>query len=166
MLSEEYNQFIETWGSMGVLWGINRSMARIHAYILLSDKPIDLDTVANELKISRGNASMSLKELRSWGVIKRVHISGDRRDFYITEPDTWNMLFSIVIERKKREFDPALHALRHLLSEADTEKTKDIHKRLTELEETLSTLDQILDKFLGNEKVSKAMLELLSSAKP
>lgn len=151
---------------MGVLWGINRSMARIHAYILLSDKPIDLDTVANELKISRGNASMSLKELRSWGVIKRVHISGDRRDFYITEPDTWNMLFSIVIERKKREFDPALHALRHLLSEADTEKTKDIHKRLTELEETLSTLDQILDKFLGNEKVSKAMLELLSSAKP
>lgn len=151
---------------MGVLWGINRSMARIHAYILLSDKPIDLDTVANELKISRGNASMSLKELRSWGVIKRVHISGDRRDFYITEPDTWNMLFNIVIERKKREFDPALHALRHLLSEADTEKTKDIHKRLTELEETLSTLDQILDKFLGNEKVSKAMLELLSSAKP
>jgi len=165
LLSEEFSQFIESWGSMGVLWGINRSMARIHALIILSDKPVDLDTVASELSISRGNASMSLKELRNWGVIQRVHIAGDRRDFYIAEPDMWNMLFNIAIERKKREFDPALHALRHLLSEAGIEKKKDVHKRLTDLEETLSTLNRIMDKFLGNEKVSKAMLELLSSAK-
>ncbi len=165
-MSEEFSQFIESWGSMGVLWGINRSMARIHAFIILSDRPVDLDTVASELSISRGNASMSLKELRNWGVIQRVHISGDRRDFYIAEPDMWNMLFNIAIQRKKREFDPALHALRHLISEADIEKSKDLRKRLTDLEETLAILDRIMDKFLGNEKVSKAMLELLSSAKP
>ncbi len=164
MLPEGYEQFIETWGSMGVLWDINRSMARIHAFIFLSDGPVDLDTVATELNISRGNASMSLKELRNWGIIKRVHVSGDRRDFYVTEPDVWNMLFKIAIERKKREFDPALDALRHLLSETDTKKNREIHKRLTELEKTLATMSRIMDRFLGNEKAGKAMLKLLRSA--
>ncbi|UCF04090.1 MAG: transcriptional regulator [bacterium] len=164
MRSEEFSQFIETWGSMGVLWGINRSMARIHAFIILSEEPVDLDTVASELNISRGNASMSLKELRNWGVIKRVHISGDRRDFYIAEPDTWNMLFNIAIERKKREFDPALSALRNLLSQPKIKKSKGVHKRLAELEKTISTFDLILGKFLKNEKASKAMLELLGNA--
>jgi DNA-binding transcriptional regulator GbsR (MarR family) len=165
LLSEEYSEFIEKWGSMGVLWGINRSMARIHAFIIVSDEPVDLDTVAAELKISRGNASMSLKELRSWGVIERVHIAGDRRDFYIAEPDTWKMLFNIAVERKKREFDPALHALRQLLMEADIEKREDVHRRLTDLEKTLATLDRIMEKFIGNEKVGKAMLDLLGSTK-
>jgi DNA-binding transcriptional regulator GbsR (MarR family) len=165
LLPEAYSEFIEKWGSMGVLWGINRSMARIHAFIIVSEKPVDLDTVATELKISRGNASMSLKELRSWGVIERVHIAGDRRDFYIAEPDTWKMLFKIVVERKKREFDPALDALRHLLTEADIEKREDVHRRLTDLEQMLATLDRIMEKFFGNEKVGRAMLDLLSSPK-
>ncbi len=164
MLSEASSRFIEKWGSMGVLWGINRSMARIHAFIILSDEPVDLDSVANELEISRGNASMSLKELRNWGVIKRVHISGDRRDFYIAEPDMWNMLFNIATERKKREFDPALQALRRLLSEVDEKKERGVYGRLTELEDTIAAIDRIMQRFLGNEKASRAMLELLSSA--
>lgn len=165
MLSEAYAHFIESWGSMGVLWGINRSMARIHAFILLSDEPVDLDTVATELSISRGNASMCLKELRNWGLIKRVHVSGDRRDFYVTEPDVWSMIFKIALERKKREFDPAVQALRSLLSETDTKKNREVRERLTELEKTLSTMDRILDRFLQNEKVSKMMLEILSNAR-
>jgi len=164
LLSEASSRFIEKWGSMGVLWGINRSMARIHAFIILSDEPVDLDSVANELEISRGNASMSLKELRNWGVIKRVHISGDRRDFYIAEPDMWNMLFNIATERKKREFDPALQALRRLLSEVDEKKERGVYGRLTELEDTIAAIDRIMQRFLGNEKASRAMLELLSSA--
>jgi DNA-binding transcriptional regulator GbsR (MarR family) len=165
LFSEEYTQFIEAWGSMGVLWGINRSMARIHAFILLSGEPVDLETVARELNISRGNASMSLKELRNWGIIKRVHTSGDRRDFYVTEPAVWNMLFKIAGERKKREFNPALDALRHFLAETDMEKNKEVHERLTELEKVLAILDRILDRFLENEKIGKAMLELLSNAR-
>ena len=165
MLPEKHSHFIETWGTMGVLWGINRSMARIHAYIILSEKPVDLDTVATELSISRGNASMSLKELRSWGVIQRVHKSGERRDYYVAEPDNWNMLFSIVTERKKRELDPALHALRHLLSEGELEEAKDVQKRLTELERVLSKFAGIMEKFLGNKKASKAMLEMMMKFK-
>lgn len=165
MLSEGYEKFIESWGSMGVLWGINRSMARIHAFMLLSDEPVDLDTVAGELNISRGNASMSLKELRNWGIIKRVHVSGDRRDFYVAEPDVWNMLFKIGSERKKREFDPALNALRNLLSETDKGTSSEIRERLTELERILAKMDGIMDKLLGNEKVGKTMLEFLGNAK-
>jgi DNA-binding transcriptional regulator GbsR (MarR family) len=164
MLSDAYAQFVETWGSMGVLWGINRSMARIHAFILLSGEPVDLDTVAKELSISRGNASMSLKELRNWGIITRVHVPGDRRDFYVAEPETWSMIFKIAHERKKREFDPALHALRHLLQEGDMQSNEEVHARLQELESTLTTLDRVLDRFLTNEKISKSMLELLTGA--
>lgn len=153
--------FIESWGSMGVLWGINRSMARIHAFLLTSEDPMDLDTMAESLKISRGNASMSLKELRSWGVIQRVHLPGERRDYYVAEYDAMKMFFEIVSERKRREFDPALHALRLLLAEANTEKYKKTHARLTDIENLMTTVDRILNKCLENEKMSKAVIRIL-----
>jgi len=89
---EEEDRFIESWGSMGVLWGINRSMARIHALLVTMDEPVDLDQVAQRLNISKGNVSMCLKELRNWGVIQRVNISGDRRDYYVVESDVWRIV--------------------------------------------------------------------------
>jgi DNA-binding transcriptional regulator GbsR (MarR family) len=162
MMTEEHNQFIETWGSMGVLWGINRSMARIHAFVMLNEEPVDLETVSEELNISRGNASMSLKELRNWGVIHRVHISGDRRDFYVAEPDIWKMLFSIARVRKEREFDPALDALRNLLSDAGLDRGSGVYTRMNDLEKSCSKFDRIMMKALGNEKRSRMMLDLLT----
>jgi DNA-binding transcriptional regulator GbsR (MarR family) len=161
-MSEEHSLFIETWGSMGVLWGINRSMARIHALIMLNEEPVDLETVAGELDISRGNASMSLKELRNWGVIHRVHISGDRRDFYVAEPDTWRMLFKIAIVRKEREFNPAMQALRDLLANAGLEKGSGVYTRMNDLEKSFSKFDRIMKKALGNERKSRMMLDLLT----
>jgi DNA-binding transcriptional regulator GbsR (MarR family) len=155
---EAFDQFIEFWGSMGVLWGINRSMARIHAFILLSNDPVDLDTVSRQLNISRGNASMCLKDLRNWGVIHRVHVSGDRRDFYVPEADAWKMFFRIALERRKREFDPTLDALRHLLSEADSQIKPKVHQRLTEMESILSSAERIMDKFLTDESKSKTII--------
>jgi DNA-binding transcriptional regulator GbsR (MarR family) len=165
MLSKEHSTFIETWGSMGVLWGINRSMARIHAFIMLNEKPVDLETVAEELDISRGNASMSLKELRNWGVIHRIHVSGDRRDFYVAEPDTWRMLFKIALVRKEREFDPALQALRDLLSNAGLEKGSGVYTRMNDLEKSFGKFDRIMKKALGDEKRSRLMLDLLTGFK-
>jgi DNA-binding transcriptional regulator GbsR (MarR family) len=162
MMTNEHDRFIETWGSMGVLWGINRSMARIHAFVMLCEEPVDLETVSGELRISRGNASMSLKELRNWGVIHRVHIAGDRRDFYIAEPDIWKMLFSIARVRKEREFDPALDALRGLLANAGLEKGSGVYTRMNDLEKSCSKFDRIMMKALGNEKRSRMMLDLLS----
>lgn len=165
-MKEEYKRFIESWGSMGVFWGINRSMARIHAFLIVSEDPVDLDIISQDLNISRGNASMCLKELRNWGVIQRVHISGDRRDFYTSENDSWKMFFRIAVERKRREFDPAVAALRHLLAETDTEKDKLVNDRLLQTEEILSTFDGILTKFLADEKKSKTMLDFFKNFGP
>ena len=165
MTSEEHSRFIETWGSMGVLWGINRSMARIHAFVMLHEDPVDLDTVADELDISRSNASTSLKELRNWGVIHRIHVSGDRRDFYVAEPDTWKMLFRIANVRKEREFDPALQALRDLLANAGLERGSGVYTRMNDLEKSFSKFDRIMRKALGNERRSRMMLDLLTAFK-
>jgi DNA-binding transcriptional regulator GbsR (MarR family) len=154
-------QFIESWGSLGILWGINRSMARIHAFLLTSEDPEDLDSIADSLHISRGNASMCLKELRNWGIIQRVHQPGDRRDYYVAEPDALRMFFEIGRERKKREFDPAVHAIRLLLAEGDTEKRKTVHRRLTGIERMMSTIDRIMNKILEDEKMTKAVLNIL-----
>jgi DNA-binding transcriptional regulator GbsR (MarR family) len=166
MKSEEFDRFIESWGSMGILWGINRSIARVHAFIILSEDPVDLDKVASYLNISRGNASMCLKELRNWGIIQRIHLSGDRRDFYVAEPDIWKMLFRIAVERKKREFDPALHSLRHLISEADIEQSEKVYKRLTQMEETFTDVNRIMTKFLEDESKSKTLLNFIKSFTP
>jgi DNA-binding transcriptional regulator GbsR (MarR family) len=158
---EHVEHFIESWGSLGVLWGINRSMARIHAFLLTSEDPKDLDAIAEALKISRGNASMCLKELRNWKVIERVHLAGDRHDYYVAEPDALKMFFEIGRERKKREFDPALHAVRLLLAEGDTERHGTTHTRLTGIERMMTTLDRILNKILEDEKMTKAVLNIL-----
>jgi DNA-binding transcriptional regulator GbsR (MarR family) len=163
---EEKNRFIESWGSMGILWGINRSMARIHALLLVSEEPVDSETISTSLEISRGNTSMCLKELRNWGVVQRVNVSGDRRDFYVSEPDTWKMLYRIALNRKSREFDPALHTLRHLLAESDTDSDKTVDQRLTEIEEILTTLDHFISRFLENEEKSKTILSFLKNFAP
>jgi DNA-binding transcriptional regulator GbsR (MarR family) len=166
MDKEEKNRFIESWGSMGILWGINRSMARIHAFLLVSTEPVDAEEISGYLNISRGNTSMCLKELRNWGVVQRVNVSGDRRDFYITEPDTWKMLYRIAVNRKSREFDPALHALRHLLSEAEIKESEKVYERLSQVEDILETLDHIITRFLESETKSKTMLNFIKTLGP
>lgn len=156
--------FVNSWGSMGVLWGINRSMARIHALLICTDEPMSLDQVAEKLNISRGNASMSLKELRNWGVIRRVFQSGDRKDYYVAEEDIWKMFFLIVGERKKREFDPALETIRTSLEHVDTDLGPKGRNRMEQMETLLSTVDKLATKFLADEKTSKSMLDFLSAS--
>lgn len=162
-MDEESIQFIESWGSMGVFWGINRSMARIHAYILLSENPVDLESVSSILDISRGNASMCLKDLRNWGVIKRLHQPGDRKDYYISEPDMWKMFFLIASERKKREFDPALESLQDLISEGDFDPKSNVLERLKQMEEIFSLFNKLSEKFLESEKQSMGMLKFVKN---
>ena len=164
MSDETIEQFIESWGSLGVLWGINRSMARIHAFLLTSEDPMDLDAIAESLQISKGNASMCLKELRSWGVAHRVPKPGDRRDHYETEPDVWRMLFRIMQERKRREFDPALSTTRQAPSKLDDKKKGPVHERLGQMEEMLSTCERLMRKFLADEQTTRSMLQFMTSS--
>lgn len=165
MDSVALSDFVESWGSMGALWGINRSMARIHALLLATREPLGLDEVAERLDMSRGNASMCLKDLRHWGVVRRVNLTGERRDFYIAEDDIWSMLFRIASERKKREFDPALSALRKVLDSTGKDDEL-VRERLGELEEILRAMDRLLQRFLASEGASRAMLKFLSAQIP
>lgn len=165
MDSAALSDFVESWGSMGALWGINRSMARIQALLLATKEPLGLEEVAERLDMSRGNASTSLKELRHWGVVRRVNLTGERRDFYIAEHDIWSMLFRIGSERKKREFDPALATLRKVLDSAGKDDEL-VRERLGELEEILRAMDRLLQRFLASEGASRAMLKFLSAQIP
>lgn len=148
---------------MGALWGINRSMARVHALLLVSDEPVDLGQVAERLQISRGNASMSLRELRNWGVIRRVHQSADRRDYYVPEPDPWTLFFKIAVERKKREFDPALVALRGLLADAPLGEEGPARQRLVAMEGLLSNVNRLVTRGLEDEGRARGLFEFLAS---
>ena len=165
-MKEELEQFIEVWGAMGVLWGINRSMARVHAYMMVQEGEVDLDTISKELNISRGNASMCLKELRNWRVIHRVFKSGERKDYYRVEENSWKVYYNIMVERKKREFDPAVAALRHLIAESDLVKIPSVNHRLKDMEELFSVMDKIATKALANERTSRIMLDLIKNFTP
>ncbi|RME77568.1 MAG: MarR family transcriptional regulator [Chloroflexi bacterium] len=105
-------RFILHWGEMGSLWGINRTMAQIHALLYISPRPLSANDLMEELQISRGNVSMALRELIAWGIVSRVHIKGERKEFYTTEKDVWKMFRIIARERKRREVDPTIEILR------------------------------------------------------
>lgn len=160
MAAGTVQRFVEAWGAMGSLWGINRSVARVHALLMASEEPLGLDEIADRLRISKGNTSMSLRELRNFGVVRQVEAPGDRRDFYVTEPDVWTMFFRILRERKRREFDPALEAI-HRLVEAPG-ATGAVRGRLEEMADLLGTLEGVIDRFLHDPESARSALALVA----
>ncbi|HSC53702.1 MAG TPA: MarR family transcriptional regulator [Phnomibacter sp.] len=110
-LQEAKKQFIAAWGSFGSNWGINRTMAQIHALLLVSADPISAESIMEALNISRGNANMNIRELINWGLVERVVQAGERREFFIAEKDIWVVARTIMRERKKRELEPMLRFL-------------------------------------------------------
>jgi DNA-binding transcriptional regulator GbsR (MarR family) len=158
--SETVQQFVEAWGTMGALWGINRSVARVHALLMATEGPLSLDEIAERLQISKGNASMSLRELRTFGVVRQVEVPADRRDFYVTEPDVWTMFFRILRERKRREFDPALEAIHHLLENPGAKG--EVRGRLEQMAELLTTVEGVVNRFLEDPASSRAALALVA----
>jgi DNA-binding transcriptional regulator GbsR (MarR family) len=111
-------KFILHWGEMGAKWGINRTVAQIHALLYLSDRPLNAEEIAASLNVARSNVSNSLRELQGWGIVRIAHILGDRRDHFESLKDVWEMFRIIVDERKKREADPTLSMLRETVAEA------------------------------------------------
>jgi DNA-binding transcriptional regulator GbsR (MarR family) len=118
-LSPVGTKFILHWGEMGARWGINRTVAQIHALLFLSPKPLNAEEIADALSIARSNVSTSLRELQSWGIIRVVHVLGDRRDHFESMKDVWELFRQVLDERKRREVDPTLTILRDCLIEAD-----------------------------------------------
>jgi DNA-binding transcriptional regulator GbsR (MarR family) len=139
-LSEQGNQFILHWGEMGSRWGINRTVSQIHAFLYYTGKPANAEQIAETLQVARSNVSNSLKELQNWNLIHVTHMMGDRRDYFETSLDIWQLFRTVITERKVREFDPTVKFLQNFVEE---------------------------DKFNNNEKEAqqrvKAMLELMQT---
>jgi DNA-binding transcriptional regulator GbsR (MarR family) len=125
-LTEAKQQFISSWGAFGTHWGINRTMAQIHALLLVSPDPLTQDDIMEELNISRGNTNMNIRELINWGLVDRVLISGERKEFFSAEKDIWKVVKQIVKERKKRELEPMLQLLDKLEAVEGDKKDKEV----------------------------------------
>ena len=116
-LTSVAQKFVLHWGEMGTRWGVNRTVAQLHAMLYLTDRPVHAEEIAETLGVARSNVSTSLRELQNWGLIKVVHVFGDRRDHYQALQDIWGIFRAIVEERKKRELDPTLTVLRECVLE-------------------------------------------------
>ncbi|QLC21519.1 MarR family transcriptional regulator [Parasphingopyxis sp. CP4] len=134
--------FILHWGEMGTQWGVNRSVAQMHALLYLSDRPVTADEIVEQLGLARSNISNGLKELQGYGIVRRVHVEGDRRDHFVAETDLWDMLMQIVAERKRREIDPTIQLLEELSQKMadDPGAPPYIRERVTRMHEFISTL--------------------------
>ncbi|KRB82788.1 ArsR family transcriptional regulator [Sphingomonas sp. Root710] len=140
--------FILHWGEMGTQWGVNRSVSQIHGLLYLSSRPLAADEIVDELTLARSNVSNGLKELQSYGIVKRVHIEGDRRDHFIAEDDLWEVLLRIAAERKRREIDPTIALLAELADRLakDNAAPAHIRQRITRMHEFISTLGDWYDQ--------------------
>jgi len=128
-LSDVTKRFVLHWGEMGTRWGINRTVAQIHALLYLSPKPLTAEEIADTLGVARSNVSTSLRELQNWGIVRVTHVLGDRRDHFESMKDVWEMFRVILDERKKRETDPTLHMLRESVVEAKKSGAADAYTR-------------------------------------
>ncbi|HEX2971432.1 MAG TPA: winged helix DNA-binding protein [Tepidisphaeraceae bacterium] len=168
--------FIRRWGEMGPTWGINRTMAELHALLYVTGQPLCTDDVMARLNISRGNASMSLRALCDWGLIRRMHKRGERREYFVSLSDVWEMFSIIAAERKRREMDPVLETIkqcRRMLDAgtigkaATAEETVRVTRgRLADIEEFVGVTNKVFQQFVGNaqaglSRVVKVLLKAL-----
>ncbi len=142
--------FILHWGELGARWGINRTVAQIHALLYLSKEPLDAGTISERLGIARSNASTSLRELQGWGVVRIVHVLGDRRDHYEAVSDVWEMFTTLAAARKRREIDPTLAVLRKCAEQlaADAHADPIVRARITAMLGLFETLTTLIDELL------------------
>ncbi len=162
-LVELRTEFIRSWGEMGTYWGINRTMAQIHALLMISTRPVSTDDVMRELKISRGNASMNLRELMAWGMVHRYKRPGDRKDVYCSESDVWHMFSRVVRERKRREVDPTVSALRDCLNlvrdEPKSASSQTYETRVRNLLDVFELLDTLFRTVITDDDALRAAVE-------
>jgi DNA-binding transcriptional regulator GbsR (MarR family) len=148
-LSPVQQKFILHWGEMGARWGINRTVAQIHALLYLAPKPLNAEEIAETLGVARSNVSTSLKELQGWHIVKLLHVLGDKRDHFESMKDVWEMFRTVLDERKRREIDPTLALLRECIAETGKDKKSDpctrdrLHELLGFFETTTAWYSQV-----------------------
>src|SRR5246127_2307235 len=139
-LSPAAQKFILHWGEMGTRWGINRTVAQVHALLYIAPTPLNAEDIAETLNVARSNVSTSLKELQSWRIVKLVHVLGDKRDHFESMKNVWEMFRIVLDERKRREIDPTIAILEECIAEAASKDTdKQTEERLRELHRFFET---------------------------
>ena len=165
-LKASRERFVAAWGDMASNWGINKTMARIHAHLMASEAALSTDEIMATLSISRGNANMNLRALADWGLVRKVSVGSERREYFQSEKDVWHMCCRIARERKKREIERVIETLQECLREAgDGREAAAFRKRLKELLELVKTLDFVLGKLAQQEKnaVMRKVLMLMKA---
>ena len=147
-LSPVARKFILHWGEMGTNWGVNRSVAQIHALLYLSDRPINAEEISDTLQLARSNVSTALKELQSYNIVRRQHVAGDRRDHFVAETDLWDLLMRISAERKRREIDPTIELLAQLKERIAERRDvpEHVRERIGRMHDFISTLTNWYDQ--------------------
>ncbi|WP_316802166.1 GbsR/MarR family transcriptional regulator [Pedobacter nototheniae] len=148
-------KFIEAWGKLGSEWGINRTMAQVHALLLISPDALTTEEIMESLSISRGNANMTLRDLIGWGLIEKQHKVGERKEYFFADKDVWNIARQVAKERKKRELEPVLKILTELSTvegdEKDTE-FKTFKKSVADINKLANNVDKTLETMLKAEE--------------
>lgn len=159
-LTPVMQRYVLHWGEMGTRWGVNRSVAQIHALLYLASRPMPADEITETLGIARSNVSTSLRELQTWGLIHLVHVLGDRRDHFEACRDVWEMLTVIADARKRREIDPTLTMLRHCVMdfEDDRETDPEVKRKIADM---LGFLEQMADWYDEMRQVPRPTLMAL-----
>ncbi|QLG45998.1 GbsR/MarR family transcriptional regulator [Costertonia aggregata] len=158
------SKFISTWGSLGTLWGINKAMAQIQALLFISTKALTTEEIMKELKISRGNTSMNVRQLIDWGIVTKELKAGERKEYFTTEKDVQELARIIAKERSRREIKPVVKTLEEVSSIKDdgTEATKEFIKQTMALHELAYTADTMLNKIVNQKQnwLTKSLLKL------
>src|SRR5919108_3851865 len=141
-------KFVLHWGEMGTRWGINRTVAQVHALLFLSPKPLHAEEIATTLAVARSNVSTSLRELQGWGIVRVIHVLGDRRDHFESIKDVWEIFRIVAKERKRRELDPTLRVLDECVQEVKANPQGDAYtrERLTDMREFLTAMSGLFDE--------------------
>ena len=170
-LQEVEDQFVALWRTMSSLWGVSPTMAEIHGLLYISGAALSMDEIMDRLGISRGNVSMNLSKLVEWGLVRRVHKRGDRRDYYESLTDVWEMFTIVANQRKRREIDPILTTLRRCREElspevlgpqAEEPAAQDRFQRVNELLKFLSLMETLAQRFSESHRGLRAAVELLA----
>jgi DNA-binding transcriptional regulator GbsR (MarR family) len=154
-LQEARDEFVSQWGAIGSAWGINRTMAQIHALLITAPAPLSTDEVMAELKVSRGNAHSNLRDLVSWGLVRSVVRKGERKEFFEAEKDVWRMFCIVIRERRRRELRPALAVLKDCSEQTKNLKGNDavaFNKQLKALSDFLELSDRVITKLSQSEQ--------------
>jgi DNA-binding transcriptional regulator GbsR (MarR family) len=154
-LVEAKQKFIEAWGKLGSEWGINRTMAQVHALLLITPDALTTEDIMEALSISRGNANMTLRDLISWGLIEKQHKPGERKEYFFADKDTWNIARQVAKERRKRELDPVIKILDELTKvqgDAKDPQFTTFNKSITDINKLAKNVDKTLEMMLKAEE--------------